>query len=180
MSSCASVAIAITSGSRPLMPGRPIGQVRRAASTPSAARRERKRARLVLEPISPTKRAPLPSAAAVEAIIEAVIVGEDKDRRAIGRRRCAGDHRGFVARTTPGVSAISARLSYQAMASGRPAARAAMARPTWPAPKRMTGRRIASRQARGNGRPQRAEAPSPRSFPGDGRGPAAARRGRTR
>ena len=47
------------------MPGRPIGQVRRAASTPSAARRERKRARLVCEPISPTKRAPLPSAAAV-------------------------------------------------------------------------------------------------------------------
>src|SRR5688572_13030109 len=64
MSSCASVAIAITSGSRPLMPGRPIGQVSRAASTPSAARRERKRARLVLEPISPTKRARPPSAAA--------------------------------------------------------------------------------------------------------------------
>ena len=57
MSSCASVAIAITSGSLPVMPGRPIGQVRRAASTPSVASRDRKRARLVCEPISPTKRA---------------------------------------------------------------------------------------------------------------------------
>ena len=65
ISSCASVAIAITSGSLPSMPGRPIGQVRRAASTPSAASRERKRARLVCEPISPTKRARPPSAAAV-------------------------------------------------------------------------------------------------------------------
>src|SRR5687768_522338 len=57
MSSCASNAMAITAGSRPSMPARPIGQVRREASTPSAASRERKRARLVLEPISPTKRA---------------------------------------------------------------------------------------------------------------------------
>src|SRR6185295_673549 len=61
MSSCASVAIAITSGSRPSIPGRPIGQVSRAASTPSAASRLRKRARLVFEPIRPTKRARPPS-----------------------------------------------------------------------------------------------------------------------
>ena len=65
ISNCASAAIAITSGCRPSMPGRPIGQVSRAASMPSAARRERKRARLVFEPISPTKRARPPSAAAV-------------------------------------------------------------------------------------------------------------------
>src|SRR3569833_3007336 len=46
-SSWARVATAITSGALPGMPGWPIGQVRRALSTPSAARRERNRARLV-------------------------------------------------------------------------------------------------------------------------------------
>ncbi len=63
--SCARVATAITSGSLPGMPGMPIGQVRRAVPTPSAWRRERKRARLVREPISPTKAAGERSAAAV-------------------------------------------------------------------------------------------------------------------
>ncbi len=53
-SNCASTEIAMTSGSLPWMSGAPIGQVRRAASTPSAASRDRKRARLVRDPIMPT------------------------------------------------------------------------------------------------------------------------------
>ena len=54
ISSWASVAIAITSGSLPATPGIPIGQVRRAWSMPSLSSRDRKRARLVREPIRPT------------------------------------------------------------------------------------------------------------------------------
>ena len=54
ISSCASVAIAIVSGSLPLRSGNPIGQVRRPESIPSFSSRDRKRARLVSEPIRPT------------------------------------------------------------------------------------------------------------------------------
>ena len=56
-SSCASTAIAITSGSLPATPGTPIGAVRRSSAAspiPSAFSREVKRAILVSEPISPT------------------------------------------------------------------------------------------------------------------------------
>ena len=160
MSSCASVAIAITSGSLPLMPGRPIGQVRRAASTPSAARRERKRARLVLRADQPDEARAAAERGRGEAIIEPVIVGEDHDRRVLGRRGRAGDHRVLVGEDDArrlgrlGPAVIPGEVERQAgRARGDGAADMARA-------EQADGQAVASRRARGSARRRSGSGPS--------------------